>query len=520
MRIFKLLSCLFFIQFFSNSTNAQTMYKDVAPIFIANCTGCHHAGGLTFPLTNYAAVSSLGAPIKYAVENKNMPPWPADPSYRNYHKERVLSVADKTLLVDWINNGMLAGDTTLAPAIPNYSGYELIGTPDLVLTIPTYTSTATSSDHYYCINVPTGLLQDRYIKAFEFVPGNAALIHHAVITIDTTGTATNDMSGGCYNFQGQVNIGDFAPGMGPTVLPGVSGAKFGFKLKANSTISFQIHVPLGTAGQKDSSQIRLYFYPINETGIRDMYFQTVLQNWNFSIPANSVKTVTQKYPTSASGLPIDISLYGAFPHSHTTCTSILNYAYKTTDTIPLIRINKWDFHWQGQYTFKKMLKIPTGYRLFSSHVFDNTTNNPNTPNHNVAVLPGTSTNDEMLFDSYLYTYYQAGDENINIDSILSFDPLLTPASISTINKEIGNVNVYPNPTDAFTTFEYSLQSEQIVSIKIYNYLGQEVTTIFSQKENKGKHSHQWTIPNTLAKGQYYYKLQAGTSAQTGKLLLK
>ena len=504
----------------SSNLFAQTAYKDVAPIFIANCTGCHHAGGLTFPLTNYAAVSSIGGPIKYAVENNRMPPWPADPSYKNYHRERVLSVADKTLLVDWINNGMLVGDTTLAPSIPNYSGYELNGTPDLVLTIPTYTSMASSSDHYYCINVPTGLLQDRYIKAFEFVPGNAAIIHHAVITIDTTGTAVNDMSGGCYNFQGQINIGDFAPGMGPTVLPGVPGAKFGFKLKANSKISFQIHVPLGTAGQKDSSQIRLYFYPSNETGIRDMYFQTVLQNWNFYIPANDSVTVTQKYPASAAGLPIPVSLYGAFPHSHTTCKSILNYAYKNADTIPLIRINQWDFHWQMQYTFKKMQKIPAGYRLFSAHKFDNTVNNPNTPNPNIAVLPGTSTGDEMLFDSYLFAYYQNGDENINVDSILANDPLLVPTSITNINKQMNGIKVYPNPLTTSTTFEYLLLSDQLVTIKIYNYLGQEMATIFSEKENAGKHRFSWTPSKEIAKGNYFYKIQAGTSAQSGQIVLE
>jgi hypothetical protein len=93
MRLIKILLSFFCLIIITNNAFSQTTYKDVAPIFIANCTGCHHAGGLTFPLTNYIAVSSLGAPIKYAVENKSMPPWPADPSYRNYHRERVLIMA-------------------------------------------------------------------------------------------------------------------------------------------------------------------------------------------------------------------------------------------------------------------------------------------------------------------------------------------------------------------------------------------------------------------------------------------
>lgn len=91
------------------------------------------------------------------------------------------------------------------------------------------------------------------------MPGNAPLIHHAVITIDTTGLAVDDMTGGCFNFQGQINIGDFAPGMGPTVLPGIVPTKFGFRLKAGSKMSFQIHVPEGTSGLQDSSRLRIFF---------------------------------------------------------------------------------------------------------------------------------------------------------------------------------------------------------------------------------------------------------------------
>jgi hypothetical protein len=164
-----------------------------------------------------------------------------------------------------------------------------------------------------------------------------------------------------------------------------------------------------------------------------------------------------------------------------------------------------------------MLKVPTGYKLFSAHVFDNTTNNPNTPNPNLTVYPGTGTNDEMLFDSYLYTYYQAGDEYINIDSILSVDPLLTPTSITSINKEINDVIVYPNPMSSSTTFEYSLLSAQKVTIKIYNYLGQEVTTIYSENEQEGKHRFKWTPKREIAKGTYFYKIQAGTSARSGQI---
>lgn len=419
---------------------------------------------------------------------------------------------------------MQAGDTTLAPPVPSYGAAQLNGTPDLILDLPKFTSTATNADHYYCMNVSPNLLQDRYIRAFEFIPGNASIIHHAVITIDTTGTAIDDFSGGCYNQQGQLGIGDYAPGMGPTVLPGVAPAKFGFKLKAGAKLSIQIHVPEGSAGQQDSSTLRLFFYPINEPNIRPMFFETALQNWNFFIPANTVLDVSQKYPTQAAGLPIDVSLYGSFPHSHKTCTAITNFAYKNSDTIPLIRINKWDFHWQGQYTFKNLIKVPATYHLFAKHTFDNTVNNPETPDPNQPVLPGTNTYDEMLFDSFLFTYYMAGDENINIDSLLSNDPLFAPTSVSNFDQTLHTVNVYPNPTSREVKFEYTLLTSQYVTIKIYNILGQEISSVFNGSKPYGRNAHIWNGCNNtgerVTSGTYIYKIQAGKKIINGKILVQ
>ena len=515
-----LLNCLLLNSFYAFS---QT-YKDVAPIFIANCTSCHHAGGLQFPLTRYSEVVPFGSSIKTDVQSLKMPPWPADPSYKHYAHERVLSAADKATLVNWIDGGMVAGDTTLAPPLPVYGNAQLNGTPDLILSLPKFTSTSTSTDKYICVNVPVNLTQDRYIRAFEYIPGNAAIIHHAVITIDTTGTAVDDYSGNCTNFQGQINIGDFAPGMGPTVLPGVLPIKFGFRIKAGSKMSFQLHIPEGTAGQKDSSELRLFFYPIGEPSIREMYFQTVLQNWSFFVPANDSVTATAKYPTGTAGIPIDISLYGAFPHSHKTCTSIINFAYKNTDTIPLIRIPSWDFHWQGQYTFKNMVKFPQGYHLFSGHKFDNTINNPNTPDHNVAVSPGLFTSDEMLFDSYLFAYYQAGDENVDIAAILANDPLFYPTGTSHTEPVFITVHAYPNPFTSETSIDYSLLTSQYVRISIFNNLGQEIKQLSFGIEASGSHSHIWDGRDASGKkvspGMYVYKIQAGKQHISGKLILE
>ena len=86
--------------------------------------------------------------------------------------------------MNWITAGAPYGatlvDTALAPPAPVYPSTKLNGTPDLILNIPSYVSTATTSDKYICFSIPTGLTQNRILKAYEIVPNNASIIHHAV----------------------------------------------------------------------------------------------------------------------------------------------------------------------------------------------------------------------------------------------------------------------------------------------------------------------------------------------------
>jgi FlgD Ig-like domain/Copper type II ascorbate-dependent monooxygenase, C-terminal domain len=504
---------------------AQDVYKDIAPILIANCGSCHHKGGIKFSLMSYSDVVANSGAIQYDVQTKRMPPWTPDPSYKQLHKERIMSTADKNKLVNWIMAGMPAGDTTLAPPVPAYQKKQLNGTPDLIVKFPKLTSTANLNDHYYCINTSNVITQDRMIKAFEIIPSNPAIIHHAELYLDTTNTATDDLSGNCYSSTGQINLGGFVPDVGPTIFPSVAPNKFGMRMKANSTLNMQFHVPEGTAGEVDSTEVHFYFYPIGATGVRPMFFETVLQNWSFLVPANDSALSSATYPEDSSGVPINISLYAVLPHSHNTCKRITSFAYAGADTIPLIKIPKWDFHWQQNYIYPKMVKLPQGYNLYSEHLFDNTTNNPKTPDHNSPVYPGLFTTEEMHFDSYTYTYYKAGDENINISALLAQDPMLFPTSIdNTNNVTLFETSVHPNPMQQSTSIEFSLVTAQFVNISIYNQAGQEVKKVWSGMQSQGQHNKQWDGTNDngvrLPSGVYIYKIAAGNRIKSGNIVLQ
>ncbi|MBX7242670.1 MAG: T9SS type A sorting domain-containing protein [Bacteroidia bacterium] len=115
-----------------------------------------------------------------------------------------------------------------------------------------------------------------------------------------------------------------------------------------------------------------------------------------------------------------------------------SYNYKNNDTIPLIDIPKWDFHWQGYYTYQRLLKIEGNSTFFGEASYDNTSNNPDNPNFPPQdVSAGENTTEEMMVTFITYTDYQAGDENIILDSTLLATPVTQGMK--------GKLLVFPNP---------------------------------------------------------------------------
>jgi flagellar hook assembly protein FlgD len=57
-----------------------------------------------------------------------------------------------------------------------------------------------------------------------------------------------------------------------------------------------------------------------------------------------------------------------------------------------------------------------------------------------------------------------------------------------------------------------------VSLKVYNILGQLVTTLVNGEQEAGYHEVRFDGSN-LSSGVYFYRLQAGSFVETRKLLL-
>ena len=516
---------LFSMNLIFNILFSQTEYKDVAGIFYARCTSCHHEGDSFFPFMNYSQTSANASLIQSDLISGKMPPWNADTSYTRFMHERIITAPEKQKILDWIANGSPAGDTSLAPPPPHYSdGFQLAGNADLTLSIGTFTSTATTSDKYYCFALPTGITQDRIIRAFEIVPGNHAIVHHAVVTADTTGTYNSDLSGSCFNIPGNLGIGTYAPGTNATVFPSQAPLKAGIRLKAGSKVIIQLHYPAGSSGMIDSTKIRIYFYPPGETGVRTIYSKTPLQNWSFYVMANSISSAEAYYPGSGT-LGSPLSLLAVYPHNHLLGRKIINYAVKPgVDTIKLIRINEWNFEWQDYYSFRNPVKVPNGYRLYSKHIYDNTINNPNNPNNPpILVTAGTGTNDEMLFDGALYMSYLPGDENIDVETIINNDPLLAVGiKNQDKNNQIENVKVYPNPFNHSAIIQYSLFEQTDITIEIFDVMGKKINSKKFMSLQNGYHEWEWNgndlNGNKVECGIYFFKIYSNKLQIKGKII--
>ena len=77
---------------------------------------------------------------------------------------------------------------------------------------------------------------------------------------------------------------------------------------------------------------------------------------------------------------------------------------------------------------------------------------------------------------------------------------------------------YPNPFNPSTTIQFTLPVASKATLKIYNVIGQLVTTLVDQHLTQGSHEFQWQAFN-MPSGIYYYSLKSGTYSETKKMVL-
>jgi len=93
-----------------------------------------------------------------------------------------------------------------------------------------------------------------------------------------------------------------------------------------------------------------------------------------------------------------------------------------------------------------------------------------------------------------------------------------------ISEEIRTPNNYsledshPNPFNNSVLVNYTLPLTTDVTLKIYDLLGREISTLVSERKPAGEYTVSWDAEN-VPSGVYFYRLTAGEFTQTKKMMV-
>lgn len=77
---------------------------------------------------------------------------------------------------------------------------------------------------------------------------------------------------------------------------------------------------------------------------------------------------------------------------------------------------------------------------------------------------------------------------------------------------------YPNPFNPSTTIKFSILQRGLVNLKVFNLLGQEITTLVNEELETGSYEAKFNA-SVLPSGTYFYRLQAGSFVETKRMML-
>lgn len=517
--------CLFSFSKAWNQSTTPTWSADIACIIYSHCSSCHNPNGIApFSMLSYDEAYDFRYAIQNAVVIREMPPWPPDATYRSLAHERMLTDEEIALISEWVNHGAMRGNPAEEPEPPVINSPVEIPSPDFSGNIGSFNIPSLTYDLYRCFVIPTNFTQDQYITGIEVIPGNRDVVHHVLVFESSNPQAlaldAADPGPGYTNFGGVgVNdaklVGAWVPGASAKFMP----LGMGIKLPAGTNLLVQVHYPLGSGGQSDNTNIRLKLTttPLREIqNVPVLNHFTSLQDGPLAIPANTVKTFHEKYTVLAP-----VTVLGVGPHAHLICESMWAYAVTPAhDTIPLINIPRWDFHWQGFYDFRRPLRIPFGTVVHGYARYNNTVSNPNNPNSPPqAVSLGEATTDEMMLFYFAYTTYQAGDENIMVDDsphMAHYQDCTTQTVVATREPSADAApafEVYPNPASGNVTLQLFEEPGKETRVTVRDLWGR---VIFVQAVNGATHT---LNVGDLPAGMYLVSVASGPASMGVRKLM-
>ena len=382
---------------------ALTFNADIAPILQTRCVTCHRPGEIgPFSLVTYNDVKQRLTQIKIVTARRIMPPWKPEPGKGDFEGERRLTDRELATIQDWIAAGAPEGIQQSPQSIRNpqssirNDAWQL-GTPDLVVSMPTaYTVPAGGGDVFRTFVLPIPTATARFVKAIEFRPGNARVVHHVNIGVDRTGSSRrlDDKDPEPGYVGGMVPDARYPEGQllgwTPGQVPHPAPPGMSWRLEPHSDLVLQLH--LQPTGKPEPLQVSVGFYFTDDPPTRTP-LGLRLGSETIDIPAGDREyLVRDRYV-----LPVDVEVIAVQPHAHNLARRMEAEATLPDGTIrPLISIAEWDFRWQDVYRYAHSFVLPKGTTIAIRYTYDNSDDNVRNPHRPPArVVWGQNTSDEM-----------------------------------------------------------------------------------------------------------------------------
>ncbi len=425
---------------------SPTYHKDVEAILQKHCQDCHRPGQVApFSLLTFEQAKKRAGDLTVVTAEKRMPPWPASTEFGGpFHDQRVMSPEEIATVRAWSEAGAPEGDAKEAPPARTFHSAEWpLGKPDLILTMPEpYPLSGSGDDEFRVFVLKTDFKNDRWIRAVDFRPGNRKVVHHVIAGIDVSGKAREKDAGdpkpgyeAVGGFGDGVPLRGFLPIWTPGAKPRYQPEGAGYVLPAGADVLIQLHYHKSGKPEEDATSIGLYlsdaplanqvrtgFLFPNISPLQGIALQKKAQDarkagkrpglddmmrdvlvipageTNYKVKASSKATMMGR-PTQR-----DIVLTAVMPHMHWlgkdfTFWAVLPDEKKTR--VPLIKIDHWNFNWQGTYALAKPVTLPKGTWFEMEAHFDNSADNPANPSKPPKTVRwGNQTDDEMCIGIY------------------------------------------------------------------------------------------------------------------------
>jgi hypothetical protein len=335
-------------------TSPYSYNDDVFPILRDRCGRCHVAGGVApMSLMTHAEAVPWGESIRTEVLAGHMPPGSVDDAPSRFRNAPGLSPREMDLLLTWVTGGTPVGSPEKDPMPMTRDTAWPLGSPDLVLPLPTESVLADDiRERTTEFVIPTGITERRWVRAVDLQPGTAAMVRAATIAVRTPSASGAGVAT-------ERTLALWLPGEDPIALESSQGYELPAASELVVRVLYRKTWEYERKELRDRSTVGVYFAPA-----AGMSVQALRLAPDLTAVAAADRFAFRRILTA------DARAIAIYPESGLNNTSVQVVATRPDGT----RVDLIAFHprpdWSRRYWYREPIPLPRGTTIEVTTLFD------------------------------------------------------------------------------------------------------------------------------------------------------